>query len=199
MSSSRSQPPRPGNDFIPRYRSDQLWDELLKRTRDNSDTDDTKPPSYRGRRRIVLRHWPRDPKGPFIKTTPTAKRAGNGLELWGATLLDFYTFHRIADNFHSVTYSTGSKLAAWARSVGELDAAEDEIAWADEEEDPVELHPCDISKLVEALETRIRFGFGDPWPLVPFTTSPPPLQQRIPYHLLPKKLIVHDPDGVLFV
>ncbi|KAI0064461.1 hypothetical protein BV25DRAFT_1774966, partial [Artomyces pyxidatus] len=109
-------------------------------------------PSIQGRRRIILRHWPRDPKGPPIKATPEGKQAGNGLELWGATLLDFYSFHRIPDSVHGVTLGTGSKLSAWARSVGELDAAEDEIRWAEQEQEPIELQPCDISKLIEDLE-----------------------------------------------
>jgi hypothetical protein len=38
-----------------------------------------------------------------------------------------------------------------------------------------------------------------PWPLVPFSTPAITLQKRIPFHLLPKKLVVHDPWNLLLV
>jgi hypothetical protein len=38
-----------------------------------------------------------------------------------------------------------------------------------------------------------------PWPLVPFSTPAITLQKRIPFHLLPQKLVVHDPWNLLFV
>ena len=40
-------------------------------------------------------------------------------------------------------------------------------------------------------------NYPSPWPTVPFTAPNPTLETRIPYHLLPEKLIVHDPWGVL--
>jgi hypothetical protein len=42
-------------------------------------------------------------------------------------------------------------------------------------------------------------AYPAPWPLVPFSYLAPPLQAYIPPHLLPKKLIVHDPWNVLAV
>lgn len=42
-------------------------------------------------------------------------------------------------------------------------------------------------------------NYPPPWPLVPFTFPTPPLQKRIPFHLLPQKLIVHDPWNILSV
>jgi hypothetical protein len=38
-----------------------------------------------------------------------------------------------------------------------------------------------------------------PWPPAPFQFSLPKLEKRIPFHLLPKKLFIHDPDNVLDV
>ena len=40
-------------------------------------------------------------------------------------------------------------------------------------------------------------AYPAPWPLAPFDYSAPVLQKYIPLHLLPKKLIVHDPWNVL--
>lgn len=40
-------------------------------------------------------------------------------------------------------------------------------------------------------------SYPAPWPFVPFTTLPLKLQDRIPLHLLPETLVVHDPYGVL--
>lgn len=42
-------------------------------------------------------------------------------------------------------------------------------------------------------------NYPKPWPLVPFSSQPPafPLQKRLPYYLLPQKLIVHDPWNLL--
>ena len=212
-------------------------------------------------------------------------------------------------------------MAAWAREVGELDWAEDELSWADMEEDPKEVPPCDIAALIKDYEWQAENGAGingvslksamnasaaepdtgivqqdgntgkcdsgstqtedqqdndvensdssstqmaedlkddtekcdstsstqtddqqdddaencdssstqvenhpnisskpricmntllasmsggstdlpDPWPLVPFSMEKPQLQKRIPIHLLPQKLVVHDPWDLLAV
>jgi hypothetical protein len=42
-------------------------------------------------------------------------------------------------------------------------------------------------------------NYPPPWPLVPFSAPPLKLQKKIPLHLLPQKLIVHDPWNLLFV
>ena len=52
--------------------------------------------------------------------------------------------------------STGSKLAVWMKANGE-DYAKVELELADEE-DPKEIFPCDIAKLVEDAEMRERMG-----------------------------------------
>ena len=53
--------------------------------------------------------------------------------------------------------STGSKLAAWMKANGE-DYAKEELELAEEEEDPKEIFPCDIAKLVKNAEMRERMG-----------------------------------------
>ncbi|KAH7919271.1 hypothetical protein BV22DRAFT_1051156 [Leucogyrophana mollusca] len=107
-------------------------------------------------KRKVFRVWPRDPKGKPLKATDIhGKQAGGGIDLWGATLYDFYHVRRIPDVPHLITISTGSKLARSMRALGELDAARDEIEWADREEAPKEIHPADIGELVECYEDRV--------------------------------------------
>ena len=161
--------------------------------------------------------------------------------------------------------TSGSRLAAWAREVGELDWAVDELARADQEEDPKEVPPYDIATLIQDYEWRAVWTFArssgislesvinasaigpgtgiaqqgndaekcdtsstrtenqpnaspkprtcmntllasmtdgstdlpGPWPLVPFSMEIPDLQKRIPVHLLPRKLVVHDPWDLL--
>ncbi len=46
------------------------------------------------------------------------------------------------------TIANSSRLLAWAKEVGELKHAEDEIAWAEEEESPKELFPYDMACLL---------------------------------------------------
>ena len=55
--------------------------------------------------------------------------------------------------------STGSRLAAWMKANGE-DYAKEELELADEEEDPKEIFPFDIAKLVEDAELRDRMGIS---------------------------------------
>ncbi|KAI0046803.1 hypothetical protein FA95DRAFT_1519847 [Auriscalpium vulgare] len=202
--------------------SEALWDEVLRaaagspgRLKESSDG-----LLVDGRRRIVVRQWPRAPDGPVLKGSPDGKMAGNGWPLWGATLMDFFYVRRIPNVPGLATISSGSRLAAWARHVGELTAADEEIAWADAEAEPVQLHPYPIWKRIEDIERRRGFRdaeetkeaneeeeraepprtsiFGSMQPPSPFTPAPT-LQEIIPFHLLPKKLIVHDPDDVLSV
>ncbi|KAG1822424.1 uncharacterized protein BJ212DRAFT_1213897, partial [Suillus subaureus] len=141
--------------------------------------------------RIIFRHWPRDPKGQVIKPSPLrGKEAGNGLDLWGATLYDFYHVRRIPNTPNYITNSTGSRLAKWMRQAGEL-TAKDELYWADKEEDPKEIPVADIGELIGCYDTHVRLGILD--------HGNPTLQQRIPLHLLPKKLHVHDPWNKLSI
>ncbi|KIM83279.1 hypothetical protein PILCRDRAFT_439061 [Piloderma croceum F 1598] len=153
----------------------------------------------------------------------------------GATLYDFFHIQRAPDVPQLQTLLTGSKLAAYMRQIGELKWAEDEIHWADQEEDPVEVAPCDIGEIIKDLELLTNMGlnrksmkraevqhapqhsasaektkqspttlfdpcnYPPPWPLVPFSALTHNLQKRIPFHLLPQKLIVHDPWNLLSV
>ncbi|KJA16343.1 hypothetical protein HYPSUDRAFT_58280 [Hypholoma sublateritium FD-334 SS-4] len=155
-------------------------------------------------RRGIMRTWPRAPGGPFIYLTGEGKVAGNNQPLWGATVLDFFRVQRDPAMPHGSTISTGSKLAAWAHVVDEL-YAKDELLWAAEEEDPIELLPCDISLIIRDMDHRpfgLREMFSDTHKTSDGRTSStlyPLLQNRIPFHLLPEKLIVHDPDDTLHV
>ncbi|KAG2749435.1 hypothetical protein P692DRAFT_20953361 [Suillus brevipes Sb2] len=111
-----------------------------------------------GKNRIIFRVWPRDPKGQAIKPSPLrGKEAGNGLDLWGATLYDFYHVRRLPNVPNYITNSTGSRLAKWMRQVGEL-TAKDELYWADKEENPKEIPVADIGELISCFDTRVRLG-----------------------------------------
>ncbi|KAH7915961.1 hypothetical protein BJ138DRAFT_1140844 [Hygrophoropsis aurantiaca] len=189
------------------------------------------------RRRVVFRLWPRDPKGKMIPPSALrarGKMASNGLDLWGGTLYDFFHVYRMPGDLHTRTTTTSSQLVKHMRESGELDAAKSEISWADAEEDPQQLFPCDIGELFKDMDRRVLLGFHDgdsmrpaskkvtgdmaeghkngskrsifdlsnyppPWPLLPNVAACPRLQARIPLHLLPRKLIVHDPWKLLSV
>ena len=178
------------------------------------------PPPIGEGTRVVFRLWPRDPNGQ-IAPPKRGKEAPNGLDLWGATLCDFYRVKRIPSCSNDLTVSTGSMLAASMRELGEIEWAGDEIALADEEQEPHEVFPYDIGKLIRDMERNVRerkandtwddiptsteltgscFNrtfYSPPWPLKPFSVKAPILQKRIPYHLLPKTLVIHDPNNVL--
>lgn len=111
-----------------------------------------------GKNRIVFRFWPRDPKGDIIKPSPLrGKEAGNGIDLWGATLYDFYRVLRAPDVKNYLTISTGSRLAKWMRQHGEL-IADNELYWADKEEDPKEVPVVDIGELIRCYDVRVTSG-----------------------------------------
>ncbi len=97
--------------------------------------------------RAITRHWPRDPKGPIITSLPSGKQIPNGWPLWGATLFDFFYVDR-APGQPWKTVANSSRLLAWAKEVGELEHAKDEIAWAEEEESPKELFPYDMARIL---------------------------------------------------
>ncbi|KAK0439242.1 uncharacterized protein EV420DRAFT_1651082 [Desarmillaria tabescens] len=156
------------------------------------------------RKRAILRDWPRDPKGPVMKSTPPGKFAGNNQPLWGATVLDFFRTMRMPDCPYLSTISTGSKLCAWMKEIGELEHAKDEIAWAEQEAEPEELFPCDMALILRDDDHRppfIQKGFDEKFKIE--AEFPPQryvqFQNHLPLHLLPEKLIVHDPDDTLHV
>jgi hypothetical protein len=113
------------------------------------------------RHRFVFSTWPRDPKGKPITpgNSKLGKMAANEIQHWGATLFNFYYVRRMPDFGGLQTTSTGSKLAAWMKANGE-DYAKDELEFAEEEEDPEEIFPCDIAKLVDTIEMRERTGIS---------------------------------------
>jgi hypothetical protein len=158
---------------------------------------------------------------------------------WGATLYDFYFFLPVPSVPAYLLTSTGSRLAARMRELGELEAAAPEIFWADKEEDPCQLVlPEEIGRDIVPWEGRLSWCRGEyqsvrseeharaievplpeppadehydiaaikpenypgPWPIVPFSflkRGQPKLETLIPYTLLPKKLIIHDPMKLL--
>ncbi|TEB31038.1 hypothetical protein FA13DRAFT_477175 [Coprinellus micaceus] len=88
--------------------------------------------------------------------------------------------------------------------------AEGQLALAEDEPEPREVHPWPIAealkdtdrflKRVKAFKAqgktsahRIEFGQREPFSLIPA----PFLQERVPFRLLPKRLIVHDPSRLL--
>ncbi len=135
-------------------RIEKLMDEVfLDERKAKSPSTASKPGPDTVRHRAIRRQWPRDPKGPVIQGPyGTFKMAGNGLPLWGATVLDFFHTRRIADCPYLELTSTSSKLLAFVKAVGELDHAPDEIAWAEQEADPVEIMPYDMATMLRDLD-----------------------------------------------
>ncbi|KAI6124329.1 hypothetical protein EDD17DRAFT_1486068 [Pisolithus thermaeus] len=173
------------------------------------------------KKRALFRVWPRDPKGKVIipnETLRGGKVAPNGILSWGATLYDFYSIKPMPDNPYAITYLSGSRIAAAVRKIGELEHAKDELEWADND-DPHEIPVANTRELMETNEQENpNYGISSvlmfdrplsspfhpshyppPWPFIPFANPYPHvlLQERIPLHLLPKTLYVHDPYSLL--
>ncbi|KAF8955687.1 hypothetical protein BDZ97DRAFT_1709159 [Flammula alnicola] len=165
------------------------------------------------RHRHVFLWWPRDPKGKWItpENSRRGKEAPNGQQIWGATLFDFYTVYRFPEMHGLVTWSSGSKLAAWMKDNEEF-YARDCIDGAEEEEEPRMIHPCDISQLIKDSEqttvskTWVREEEGpkgkgmerEEWEIPqPGLTIIPKLQGYLPHSSFPPKLVVHDPWNLL--
>ncbi|VDC02512.1 unnamed protein product [Peniophora sp. CBMAI 1063] len=154
-----------------------------------------------GNDRYIFRQWPRAPDGKVIpKEHPEfGKRTSNGWYIWGETLYDFFQTPRMPTVPNFLTYSSGSRLAAWMRSFGELDAAIDELAWADAEGDPTEVHPCSVGQLICDYERNTAGLDPKHESSQIFLSRVPKLQARLPFYLLPERLIVHDPWNTLSV
>ncbi|KAJ8087156.1 hypothetical protein PM082_005984 [Marasmius tenuissimus] len=210
---------------------DPVLDSILDRTHELDTTGPGKPvkkSTYSTPRRQLYRWWPRDPDGQiyqFEGLEGREKRAPNACRQWGATLHDFYQVHRLPFYEGVITFTSGSRLAAWCREVGELDYAKDELDWAANERDPWRREAADIAIVhmmevdypvvsgrvdEEILDARMLFGkkvtsktpfhpssYPDPWPIRPFAGLAPRLETQIPLHLLPEKLVVHDPWNLL--
>ncbi|SJL02713.1 uncharacterized protein ARMOST_06048 [Armillaria ostoyae] len=89
-----------------------------------------------------------------MNATPPGKVAGNNQPLWGDTVLDFFRILRMPDCISLPAISTGSKLCAWMKEIGELQHAKDKIAWAEQEAEPEELFPCDMATLLGDEDNR---------------------------------------------
>ncbi|KAF9064596.1 hypothetical protein BDP27DRAFT_1425700 [Rhodocollybia butyracea] len=176
--------------------------------------------------RIVIRSWPRDPKGKIIRDLPVGKETSSSTHLWGQTLLDFFRFQREPNQPLLSTISTSSRLSRWMMANGEADYAKDDMEWAAREEEPKLKPATNILEIIHARDLMVMMGlsgvsiapdnqdeqvevkkssvipfdysnYPDPWPLIPFSSKPPNLQSQIPFHLLPETLIVHDPFKLL--
>ncbi|KAL0576599.1 hypothetical protein V5O48_005392 [Marasmius crinis-equi] len=173
--------------------------------------------------RRVFSGWPRDPDGQVYSLPwSEGKRPPTATHTWGATLYDFYRVNTLASYPGVVTWTCGNRLATFCRANGELDYAKDELEWADNERDPWKREAADIA-LIHHIEcdylvqstymnmfinrhfcptefSRIPFhpsSYPYPWPVQPFSSPTPRLETTIPLHLLPEKLVVHDPYNLL--
>ena len=128
--------------YIARTKSlDDFYEELIISRAPPEVRDENKPrasaspdeiAAYRGRvfnhkktrHRFVFQVWPRDPKGDCIRPGEgkPGKMTPNNQQIWGATLLDFYTVNRLPSAPGYVTYSSGSRLARWMKEHGETEA-----------------------------------------------------------------------------
>ena len=112
------------------------------------------------RHRVIFSQWPRDPDTKeFIKpeNSLVGKTTGNGLQLWGATMFDFYTVLRHPSIPNLRTLSVGSKLLEWVKKVGEdYKLARSTYEWVEREEVPKTFEPCDIEVLVQEGEAVMR-------------------------------------------
>ncbi|KAF5335462.1 hypothetical protein D9611_012156 [Ephemerocybe angulata] len=168
--------------------------------------------------RKIFGAWLRHPDGEILRAENSAmgKMAGNGIQLWGETLWDFYWTGRIPNFPYSVSVTTGSKMLEWVKKHGR-ESGEDQ--WegnksmrkrASRERPPIVETPFPVSTLLREAELgrssivemgkddsevgQLPFGKGLPSSeLLPT----PVLQDRIPLHLLPKRLLVHDPHKLL--
>ncbi len=109
------------------------------------------------KKRVVRCIWPRDPEGPAMAAgqLPHGKVAGNNQRNWGATLNDFYWVQRIPEVPSGLTRVSGSRLAAWMKETGEVEYAKEEIEWAEVEDQPREIFPCDVGCLLEDRDPSI--------------------------------------------
>ncbi|KAF8649601.1 hypothetical protein AX16_005692 [Volvariella volvacea WC 439] len=148
--------------------------------------------------RLVFQRWPRAPGGKAI--TPDNSCAGRTAvarePLWGASLFDLYTTSRVPGMWGVVTYSSGSKLARWARENGEAEYAAEQVRIAEGQEEPRVVRPYPVGRLIEDLE-RVSVPWEEGGKENPYRDRCPKLEHYIPQHLLPKKLVVHDTGNLL--
>ncbi|KAH9485053.1 hypothetical protein JR316_0001959 [Psilocybe cubensis] len=154
----------------------------------------------RTKHRLVFQQWPRDPQGPVITHDNSAmgKVAGNGLQIWGETLFDFFSVSRVPGVTGLVTFTSGSKMVNWVNQHKET-FAQDLVEQQKSEAEPTTVEPCDIGKLIQKNETmhinakwslqkswskdkeKDRYELPQPWPPAsPFDPSAYPSPWPIP-------------------
>ncbi|KAJ7579277.1 hypothetical protein C8J56DRAFT_796605, partial [Mycena floridula] len=131
---------------------------------------------------------------------------------WGETLFNFY--HFIQGTYYG-SRATSSIIAAWMEQHGETYAARD-LELAKAEDIPRIIEPCDVETLIKDSGNfrimfaktflnaeKVKFPFHASnyprGPFVPFSDLSTKLQKHIPHHLLPEKLIIHDPYKILTI
>ncbi|RXW19004.1 hypothetical protein EST38_g6848 [Candolleomyces aberdarensis] len=153
--------------------------------------------------RATRQMWPRDPDGKILAPNASqGKTAPNGIDLWAATVENFFDIRRIPLHPGVVTWNSASRILSWMKKHGEAGYAPDMIEMAEHEPDPEEIKPYPFENLLMDLDgtkASLRGMDAENSPLTPFSRfSPTPLlHQRIPLHLLPKRIIVHDPADSL--
>ncbi|KZV64646.1 hypothetical protein PENSPDRAFT_757114 [Peniophora sp. CONT] len=152
----------------------------------------------RGRNRFIFRVWPRAPDGEAIRDDyqERGKMTSNECQIWGDTLYDLFMTTRIPGLHGLRTFTSGSLMRAHMLRLGELKAAADEMDWAASEPEPKQLQPFDVGTLIRDAENRNK-GKYDMDSV--FNSLLPTLQAQLPYHLLPEKLVVHDPWNTLSI
>lgn len=156
-----------------------------------------------GQARYIFQTWPRPPDGDgtgmFEKHPEYGKHTSNNCLFWGETLYDFYRVFVDPVGKNIMLHNTGSRIADYMRAFGELDTATGELDWAVGEGDPTQVFPCDVGRLIRDRERQL-VGCDPSGDFTKaFLSRAPTLQARIPFHLLPEKLIVHDPWNTLSV
>ncbi|KAK7444056.1 hypothetical protein VKT23_015453 [Stygiomarasmius scandens] len=150
----------------------------------------------------ITQFWPRPSTGPTFHALPYGIQAPNAHHLWGATPVDFYRTNRVPQIEAYVTTTTGSRMARWCKEIGEVgewnEAQMHRAEVERREEAPTKKAWVDLRKIFGNEDTkRVPFksidSKSEPWP----SDKPYSIQQPIPLHLLPEKLIVHDPYRVL--
>jgi len=87
---------------------------------------------------IIFRRWPRAPDRKPItpENSLPGKITPNGIQLWGDSILDFYFVHPSPNIVLLESISTGRKLPKWLEANGELDYAQEQMQWAEAENEP---------------------------------------------------------------
>lgn len=152
-----------GTDFETYRKTDLAWNRIVDwYNRENGPEHDAEGSvkmesiGKEWKERFILQHWPRDPNGQPLLGNTEGKFSSNGQPLWGSTLYDFYMVERIPGLANLRTITTGSRMAAFCKKIGELDFAQSQIDQAEMEERPTELPAYPTWKLIEEMEELVR-------------------------------------------